>query len=187
MSFDPHAYGPEVARILALDGDGLRLMALAITGPAAVAPREALRGRSARELFPDSYAPEAALSGLWLYFSCFEESHALSQELASAEGSYWHGILHRQEPDPGNAGYWFRRVGRHAIFPPLREQAEEILRSQPQRVEFSPGDSWDPFGFIDFCEAARRRPGSAEEQAAREIQQAEWQLLFDFCARPRTL
>lgn len=187
MSFDANAYGPEVARILALDGDGMRLMPLVITEPGPKAAADALRGRTPAELFPASYAPEAALSGLWLYFSYFGESHTLSQDLPSPEGSYWHGILHRQEPDPGNAGYWFRRVGRHPVFSHLREKAAGILSAQPERVAFQPGEAWDPFAFIDFCETARRQPGSAAEQAAREIQRAEWQLLFDFCARPRSL
>jgi hypothetical protein len=181
MSFDPDLYGAEVARILALDGGGMRLMALVITGPSSDAAVQALRRRTARELFPDSFAPEAALSGLWLYFSCFEQSHSLSQDLQSAEGSYWHGILHRQEPDPENAGYWFRRVGQHVIFPELRDQASAICRSYG--LSPLPGEQWDPFAFIDLCESARRQPGSGAEQVAREIQRAEWQLLFDYCAR----
>jgi hypothetical protein len=183
MSFDPTTYGAEVARILALDGDGMRLMPLDITGQSCSAA-SVLRGRTARELFPDSFAPEAALSGLWLYFSCFEESHSLAQDIESAEGSYWHGILHRQEPDPGNAGYWFRRVGRHAIFPPLLREAAAIFRARGMTSPLRAETAWDPFAFIDFCETARRQPNSAAEQAAREIQRAEWQLLFDYCARP---
>jgi hypothetical protein len=184
MSFDPNAYGPHVARILAIDGNGMRLMPLAIAGPPSPAAVAALQGLSARELFPRSYAPEAALSGLWLYFSGFEQSHALSQDLGSAEGSYWHAILHRQEPDPANAGYWFRRVGSHAIFPSLRQEAGEILEAEPESVGFRPEGAWDPFAFIDFCEAARQRPDSPAERAARKIQRSEWQLLFEFCARP---
>jgi hypothetical protein len=187
MIFDPNAYGAEVARILALDGNGMRLMPLVISGPSSAAAAEALRRQSAAELFPDSFSPQAALSGLWLYFSCFEESHSQSQDLASAEGSYWHGILHRQEPDPGNAGYWFRRVGRHPVFRALAEDAAVVLRSH--RVPASASrdlqkEQWDPFAFIDFCESSRRQPGSSAEQAALEIQRTEWQLLFDFCARP---
>ncbi len=42
----------------------------------------------------------------------------------------------------------------------------------------------DPFAFIDFCEQARRRPGSESEQLALRIQLAEWQILFDYCAGP---
>src|SRR5687767_13390080 len=55
---------------------------------------------------------QACFAGLWLYFDFLDESHAISQDLDTAEGSYWHGILHRREPDYPNAKYWFRRVGR---------------------------------------------------------------------------
>ena len=57
--------------------------------------------------FPRARVPEAALSGLYLYFSCWDEAHVIAQDLSSAEGSFWHGIVHRQEPDAENASYWF--------------------------------------------------------------------------------
>ena len=113
---------------------------------------------------------KSALSGLWLYFSALEESHRISQELDTAEGSFWHGIMHRREPDPENAAYWFRRVGRHPIFPALAAAAPQIS-----------GEVWDPFAFIDYCEEARRRPGSDMEAEAMRIQLAEWRLLMQYC------
>ena len=136
-------------------------------------------------LFANSYAPEAALAGLWLYFSCFEECHRTAQDLHTPEGSFWHGILHRQEPDSGNAAYWFRHAGNHPVFQPLLKEAEEIISRYPN-AEFRPAAAWDPFAFILFCERARQQPGSPSEHAALEIQRAEWQLLFDYCARPRS-
>ena len=174
MAFSPDAYGPEIAAILALDGHGERLMPLAGGICSSPAARERLRGAEARALFPRALAPEAAFAGLYLYFSCLEECHALAQNIAAAEGSYWHAIMHRQEPDPGNSAYWFRRVGAHPIFPALREAAAD--------AGYAAGARWDPFEFIESCEQARRRPGSDEERTARAVQRAEWQLLFDYCA-----
>jgi hypothetical protein len=46
--------------------------------------------------------------------------------------------------------------------------------------------TWDPFAFIELCERVRRRPGSVEEQRALEVQRAEWQLLFDYCAAKKS-
>ena len=174
FSFDPQAYGATVAEILALDGNGERLMPLATGTCSSSAARERLRGVKPQTLFAGSRAPEAAMSGLWLYFSCLDESHSLSQDIHTPDGSFWHGIMHRQEPDSFNSGYWFRRVGAHAIFPALRDAAEEL--------GYPCGSKWDPFAFIDYCEQARRKPGSATEQLALRVQLAEWQLLFDYCA-----
>jgi len=177
VPFDAHAYGEEVASILALDGGGERLMPLAEGRCSSEAARTKLRGVDARTLFPRASAAEAALAGLYLYFSCLDEAHKVAQEIATPEGSYWHGIMHRQEPDAGNAAYWFRRVGRHAIFPALRERAMAI------GLPLEPGE-WDPFAFITLCERARCQSGTMLEQQALETQRAEWQLLFDYCARP---
>lgn len=184
MKFNPNTYGRAVAEILAIDGNGFRLMPLA-HGECVAAAREMLEGKKPADLFPAARAPEEALCGLWLYFSCLDECHRLAQQLPSKEGSYWHAIMHRQEPDPDNSAYWFRRVGHHDIFPTLAQEARRILE-QHRGVGFSVGSDWDPFAFIDFCERARRKPGSEEELIARQIQLVEWQLLFDYCATPET-
>jgi hypothetical protein len=180
--FDPSRYGKQVEEILALQDRGYRLMPLAYGSCSNQQAAELLRATSARSLFPASAHPEAAMSGLWLYFSCLEESHSLSQSIHSPEGSFWHGIMHRQEPDPGNSAYWFRRVGKHPVFPALAEAAAALAATRPG-AGFRAGTHWDPFAFIDFVEEARRRPGSEAEKLAMEIQRAEWQLLFDWCAR----
>jgi hypothetical protein len=171
MNFDPLSYGPQVAAILALDANGQRLMPLAA---GRCSSQEALTQlQTTKSLFPNSRFPEAALSGLYLYFSCLDESHNLSQSIETPEGAYWHGIMHRQEPDPANAAYWFRQVTTHPIFPALSEAAHTIgLTEGP----------WDPIGFVDICERARRDPGSPLERMTLETQRAEWQLLFDYCA-----
>ena len=181
MPFDSKAYGSAVAQILALDQDGQRIIPLVSGVCSSEEARSRLKKQKATDLFPHSYAPEAALGGLWLYFSCFDESHEIVQNVHSHEGSFWHAILHRQEPDSGNAAYWFRRVGKHPVFEALAAEAKEILKRYPG-AEFRIGH-WDPFAFVNFCERARLQPESAQEQAAREIQRAEWQLLFDYSAR----
>ncbi|HLW77730.1 MAG TPA: hypothetical protein VKS01_12110 [Bryobacteraceae bacterium] len=132
--------------------------------------------------FPGSEDPAAAMAGLYLYFSCFEEAHNLISDPKSPDGELWHAILHRREPDAGNAAYWFRRVKTHPTYAPTARAASAILKRIPD-AEFRTG-KWDPFAFIAFCERARAQPVSLQEMAAMEIQRAEWQILFDYCARP---
>jgi len=174
--FNPTAYSEAVSSILALDGGGQRLMPLAGGLCSAPDARAQLKKADARELFPNARAPEAALAGLYLYFSCRDEAHEIAQNIDTAEGSYWHGIVHRQEPDAGNSAYWFRRVGAHPIFPALGRRASDI------GISFGAG--WDPFAFIELCEKARQQPGSEAERRALEVQSAEWQLLFEYCGLP---
>lgn len=174
MPFDPKTYGAEVAAILALDGHGERLMPLAHGSCSSGRAREILKAATAQQLFPSSRAPEAALAGLYLYFSCWDDAHEVAQDISTSEGSYWHAIVHRQEPDAGNSSYWFGQVGAHPIFPALAARAAGI--------GIHSGANWDPFAFIRICEEARQSPGSLRERQALEVQRAEWQLLFDFCA-----
>jgi hypothetical protein len=138
-----------------------------------------LEGKSAAELFPSARYPEEALSGLLLRLNFWERSHQLSQDLTTAEGSYWHGIAHRLEPDYGNAGYWFRRVGQHAIFPRLHAAASDVLARY--RTPWRLKEHWDPSLLLRWCEEATQDSGRDKEAIASAIQSAEWELLFEWC------
>ena len=181
--FDPAMYGPEVARVLGLDGGGQRLLPLTCAGCSSTEARKELKKTSPAALFPSAIEPRAAMAGMWLYFSCFEEAHQIASEGSTTECELWHAILHRQEPDSGNSAYWFRKAGPHSAFSKISQAAIQILEQHPD-AEFRTG-KWDPFAFIAFCERARLQPGTVQERAALEIQRAEWQILFDYCARPR--
>jgi hypothetical protein len=182
IQWNPGVYGAEVAWILGLAENGERRMPLAEGLCCSDEALNRIKTAKAGDLFPSARAPRAALAGLYLYFSCRDEAHEVAQSDASAEGSYWHAIVHRQEPDPGNSSYWFHRVGEHPVFPGLLDAARAVGAAHPEAgLKYS--EAWDPLRFIEICEQARRRPGSALERAALEIQRAEWQLLFDYCAR----
>ena len=101
--------------------------------------------------------PELA-AGLWLYADNLERSHAVSQGVETATGSYWHGIMHRREGDFSNAHYWMRRAARHPLF------AQD---SAP-----------DSDALIDAVARAKRE--NLPELTAR--QREEWAALFSWCA-----
>ncbi|HEX5104753.1 MAG TPA: hypothetical protein VFV87_13120 [Pirellulaceae bacterium] len=157
-------------------------------------PSEAMRPKlaalSVESLFAnkrvvDQDAARCCLSALWLWHDFLDESHALSQEIDTVDGSYWHGIMHRREPDYGNAKYWFRRVPQHPIHGPLAEQAAQLARANQldTAAEFLVAQkTWDAFGFVDLCEAIARGK-SQSDQLAREIARLEWRLLFEHCYR----
>lgn len=134
---------------------------------------------SPEALFPGARNSPAALSGLLLLLGCWEESHRISQDISSPEGSYWHGIAHRIEPDSSNSAYWFRQVGQHAIFPDVHRAAAAILQGSDSGWQLK--SNWDPFLFIKWCDEARQDPGGPKERIALQIQKAEWRLLFDWC------
>ena len=171
--FDPLKYPAPIAALWLVD----RLPDLG-PGRPNDAVKATLSALDVRDLIPiarDREAAHACLSGLWLYHDFLDESHTISQDLPSWYGSYWHGIMHRREPDASNSKYWFRRVGSNPVYESLAADAGELgLRLK--------GTGWDPFAFVDQCERERGR-GSDAELLCRSVQLRELQLLFDWCYR----
>jgi hypothetical protein len=169
--FNPSAYGPVFAPLL----DAGRLNELG-PGTPVREMRERLESLDLDRAFAsqpirDRLMAQACLAGLWLLYDFLDDSHTISQEIRSNTGSYWHGIMHRREPDAGNAAYWFRRVGDHPVLSRLSEKATAL------DFEYR-----NPFTFIDFVERVRDS-GTPEEELARKLQRLEWQLLFDHSFR----
>jgi hypothetical protein len=145
-----------------------------------------LTATSLTELLPSSPQPErlALAAGLLQIFDFWDASHEAAQEsgdLGETDTSaYWHGIAHRREPDPGNASYWFRRVGRHPLLGPLAAAARPILEAaaNPEADLVVAGGVWDPLALVRLA-----RPGSTNAPLARRLQRLEMALLLDRSAR----
>jgi hypothetical protein len=117
---------------------------------------------------------------LWLY-GFLDESHSIAQGIDSPEGSYWHALMHRSEGDFSNSKYWYRRVGRHAIFPALLMAVRQLeVNSNSTLAPILERPDWDPFRLVDAMEQAARR--EKEDRALLQtIAQEEYNLLMGYC------
>lgn len=147
------------------------LARLRATAPSALVPskiRDAALDRDIAALKATSDPERAVKSALHLWNDSLVACHELAQEIHTPTGSYLHGVMHRREPDYGNAKYWFHRVGEHPLHADVREAARKLL----------PSLAWDPFAMVDACERAAGDP--ALEAPLRAVQAAELALLADF-------
>jgi hypothetical protein len=170
INFQPADFGPQVAALLAEPR-------LPVLGPGSLqAPAQA----ALRAFDPltdlgrkvvDREAALACHSGLWLYHDGLDQSHTISQDLPTPEGSFWHAIMHRREPDAWNSKYWWRKVGPHPVLTQLAEHAPALGYRYTS-----------PETFVDFCEQVRGTE-TPDEDLARRVQLLEWQLLFAWCHR----
>ena len=191
--FHLDSYSSKIQSILRPHEAGRRLMPLAPSSPLQGEGLDLLENTRVDELFDGApiTAPdfaECVRSALFLYFSDLDRSHKISQRVHSTTGSYWHGIMHRQEPDFSNSKYWFRKVSHHEVFPAIRAAALEQWSAAAGEkgamrllVAIQSSPQWDPFWFIDQCEAVRLGDASELEAPLKAAQRIEWQILFDYC------
>jgi hypothetical protein len=139
------------------------------------------------ELLTGSKLPQTSqelIRGLiLLWHDHMEPAHEIGQAIENPDGSFLHGILHRREPDYGNAAYWFRRVGRHKCFPEIARRSNDLLASkdEPQmQKHLIRNGEWDAFDFINACEkASAKRADDPMVKVLREIQRIETEVLLE--------
>lgn len=175
--FDSSAYGPAFAELIGDEPE----MALDAGRPDP-AMRPSLGAATIDSLFAghevaNRGAAECCLAAVWLLHGFLDESHAICQNVPSASGSYWHGVMHRREGDYWNAGYWFRQAGDH----PAGESIAPVADSDDETA-IAARDGWVPCEFVLLVERAVQDGGSLAD-ACRVVQRAEWRALFDYCWR----
>lgn len=136
----------------------------------------------------------AVRSGLLLWNDTLDTAHQLAMsegvddEPARVTLDYWHGLMHRREPDYPNSKYWFRRVGEHPAFPAVLTAARLVVDERggsaddPARRLISGASAWDPFAFADLCEEHETTAGPTNE-FLRAVQVAEIVVLLEYSAR----
>lgn len=128
----------------------------------------------------------ALAAGLLQVHDFWHPSHEAAQkadDLGEKRFSpYWHGIGHRREPDYGNAAYWFRRVGRHPLFPSLGAAVLSMVGGESgnadrSRLPLDCAGDWNPDAFSDLHREARR--DASLGRLARRLQRLEMAMLLD--------
>lgn len=136
------------------------------------------------------------LSGMHLWNDSLEASHTISQDIHTPEGSYWHAIMHRMEGDYWNSKYWYKRVGRHPVFPELHQAVREMAK-EPGALANAEADrakselealilpeTWSSDRFVDEVERqADKERHDAAVALLERIQWIETALLLRHCYR----
>jgi hypothetical protein len=129
--------------------------------------------------FP-AHTHELLRSAALLWHDHLDASHTISQSIETRDGSWLHGIMHRREPDYGNAKYWFRRVGQHEAFPKLAERVAKFLHNDNDGLtRLIENGEWMPFALVDECERAESRRDATRQKILREIQAIEFDTLVE--------
>lgn len=155
---------------------------------------------SGKKLASSAYG-RLVLAGLHQHNDDLDASHVLCQKVGvdadCAGASYWHGMVHRRDPDFDNARYWFRKAG---DFPALSEVSAEVI-GLLQRVLQVPdygqargaalqllrrlqeNGMWDALYFTDLCETCAGRGTAEDRRLLEEIQEVEFNAVFDWTYR----
>jgi hypothetical protein len=175
-------------KLLKLDA-ATAYMCLTVDSPGNEIARSMLESITGRDLIDgqivNSDQADALLSALWLRHDWLEESHRISQRIESPTGSMWHAIMHRREGDFSNSKYWYRRTEGHPMSATLAIRAGDLVNPFPadKSVFRITASGWNPAAFVDLVEQVHNDPQDPRYRLAVNLQELEWQTLFQYCTR----
>jgi hypothetical protein len=160
-----------------------------VRGPGTIEAKQRLDTLKPEQLVVGSFKnrdeTRALLAALWLWHDWLDESHALSQQVHSSTGSFWHAIMHRREGDFSNSKYWYARCADHPVLKTIAAQAGSIVHPLPadKALLRLVSRGWSPEAFVDLVEAVHDLPDDPRHQACVRLQQLEWRVLFEHGTR----
>lgn len=76
---------------------------------------------------PPAEIPDTLKALWWAEKGDWERAHMVAQDISTADGSWIHANLHREEGDPGNARYWYNRAGKPESSVSVEEERRAII------------------------------------------------------------
>jgi hypothetical protein len=178
---------PPIVKIM--DANPHAYEALVVAGGTPSLARELLDGIRPEQLLSGSAgssgAGSALLAGLWLWHDGLEESHRISQSRSDSTGSFWHAIMHRREGDFSNSKYWYARAAGHPALATIAGSVGPLVNRAPADKSLlrMVASGWNPNAFVDFVESVSADEADARYPIAVQLQQLEWRVLWEHCAR----
>lgn len=185
------AWSPLTVKIMSANPDAY--VALVVNGGTPTETKTLLDKIEPRELLlsPPKSQPyaDAMLAGLWLWHDGLEECHRIVQK--SPEGdegrtySFWHAIMHRREGDFSNSKYWYARAAGHPMIQTLAGHAGPLINRAPADKSLLRlvANGWNPNVLVDLAESVYSNEDDARYPIAIQLQQLEWRVLWEYCAR----
>jgi hypothetical protein len=130
---------------------------------------------------------------LYLYAGWPADACRFAAQAGPPEQMYIAGLCERHLGHVEAAKEWFKKLGRHAVFVPLGEWVQKLVRTETEpplklfRETVELAKAWEPFAFVDLYEQTRAgRLSPLGEQLVCRLQLIEFETLFGYCFRSAT-